>query len=244
MKPSGYSVTALWKASLRDLPNRRPSFFIAGMVVLALVGLLVGWAAGIGRDETWRLALPVVFLLPVAVTSAVLLRPGDGRRRREASLSRTTILAHTAFSAMSLVTLSAYFMRFALETLQHSARLPAVLPAGLLGVYAGSFLSSVLWAPRSLPRSPQDDALAARREVRWLPLALGCQGFLIALGVFLGAWFLHDDLAWEDLFVAGVTALGSTLLLFFGIQIVYRFAVLALHSIPPDLLHKANNQVE
>jgi hypothetical protein len=244
MVPTPYSVSALWEASLRDLPGRRPSFFTGSLFVLAFIGLLAWWAAGSAMEDIWRVALPLVILLPAAVASVVLLRARIGSRKRGAALTRLTVLLQVAFSALFLLVLSGYAFRIALDVGVRFAQWPRALMLGLMGLYGATALAALLWAPRSLPRSPEHDELAAKRGGKWLPWVMGCQGFLISTGVFVGVWFLHDESPWEYALVIGIAALASTLLLFFGILIVHRFALLALCPIPPGLLHKSNSQVE
>jgi hypothetical protein len=204
-------------------------------MVLVFFGLIAWWVDGFTPKETLGVFLPLAVLLPVTILAWVLGRRIGGQGRRRVAPARVTVLVYMSFHVLFILVLSGYLLRIALSFTWLFGGLPRLLPIGLLGVYALSAVSAVMWAPRSLPRSPEDDALAARREARWLPLALGCQGCLISAGVFLSAWLLHTEAPWENLLIVGVTGLGSTLLLFFGILGVYRYALLVLCPMPAEI---------
>jgi hypothetical protein len=71
---------------------------------------------------------------------------------------------------------------------------------------------------------------------------MGCQGLLVGAGVFIGAWFLHGDVPWEGLFIVGSSTLAAVLLVTVAVLGLYRFAVLSLHPIPPDVLDEMGIQ--
>jgi hypothetical protein len=228
MNPNQYSTRALWAASVKDAATRRASFFPSGFVVLAFFGLIAWWVDDFPPGEAWKVLLPLAVLLPVTILAWVLGRRLGRKGRRSPAPTRVTVLTYMAFHVLFILGLSAYLLRIGLSFTWLFGGVPSASPIALLSVYALSAVLAVVWAPRSLPRSVEDVALAAKREARWLPLALGCQGFLISVGVFLSAWLLHNEVRWENLLVVGLAGLTSTLLLFFGVLGVYRYALLVL----------------
>jgi hypothetical protein len=239
MNANQYAARALWAASVKDAATRRASFFPSGFVVLTLFGLIAWWVDGFPPREAWKVLLPLAVLLPVTILAWLLGRRFGRRGRRHPALTRVTVLAYMAFYVCFILALSAYLLRIGLSFTWLFGGVPSALPIALLSVYALSALLAAVWAPRSLPRSAEDVSLAAKREARWLPLALGCQGFLISAGVFLSAWFLHNEVPWQNLLVVGVAGLTSTVLLFFGILGVYRYGLLMLSPMPGEALQGA-----
>lgn len=144
-------------------------------------------------------------------------------------------LAHRAYFGVMLLSLSAYLLRVATDFATQLTELPPWIVSSLLALYGLSAAAAVAWAPSSLPRSAEDDAQAAQRGMRWLPWVIGLQGALIGLGVFLGAWFMHNEISLGGLFFVGLSSLAAFLMVMFGILGLHRFVVLALNPIPPEI---------
>jgi len=235
MTPREYSIQSLWRSVLRDIPKRRASFFISGAIAPLVLWFLVAMLVHFQIEEIKLAAIPIVLLLPLGLVAAFSLRTARSHRFRDGRLQRWTALVHSLFYGAFLLTLSTYFLRVAIESGARYSSLPFFVYPGLLVLYGLTMVASAIWGPSSLPRSQADDDLAASRGVRWLPWVMGCQGSLIGLGVFLGAWLLHDDVPWGVLLVIGTSSLAAIVGLGVSTLGIYRFFILALHPIPEEL---------
>lgn len=97
-------------------------------------------------------------------------------------------------------------------------------------------IAGALWAPQSLPRSADADVNAVRREGKWLPWVVAVQGGLVSLGVFLGVWAAQGSEAWTYFLVAGFGALTALIMVTLGFVSLYRFVILASHTIPAEAI--------
>lgn len=232
---TAYPVEAAWRGALQDIRQRRASFFTYGLVAPLVFWLVVIMLARFDSDVILRALIPVVALLPIAVLSAVLLQ--RARRHAFAGKRQQQVIAvlHRLYYASMLLSLSAYILRAGTYYAAELTSLPYWVTPALFVLYFASAIAAGLWAPSSLPRSAEDEALAARRGARWLPWVIGAQGSLIGLGVFLGAWFMHNDVSWADLFLLGLSAFGSMFLVMLSVIGIHRFFVLATNPIPPGV---------
>ena len=147
-------------------------------------------------------------------------------------------LAHRAYFGVMLLSLSAYFLRVATDFATQLTELPPWVVSSLLALYGLSAAAAIAWAPSSIARSAEDDAQSAQRGMRWLPWVIGLQASLVGLGVFLGAWFMHNEISLGGLFFVGLSSLAAFLMVMFGILGLYRFVVLTLNPIPPEIQHE------
>ena len=235
MTISSYSLQSLWRGILRDIPHRKASFFISSLIAPVIMWLALGMAVKFDSRELVRTSIPVLIMTPIGILSAVILRSTRGRRIKDGRSQRITALIHGIYYGVALISLSAYFLRIAIETGQRYLNLPFQVYPGLLALYLLSGLAAAAWSPSSIPRTQADDDLAFRRGIRWLPWAMGIQGSLIGFGVFLSAWLMHNEVAWEGLLVVGVASLCATVLLMVTVLGFYRFLVLALYPIPKEI---------
>jgi hypothetical protein len=102
-----------------------------------------------------------------------------------------------------------------------------------VALYALSTVAGLLWAPHSLPKKPEDVALAASRDIRWLPWVIAVQGGLASLGVFLGVWISRGTGTWAYFLVMGLSALFAMIMVTLGLSMFYRF-VAFLFNPPPQ----------
>jgi len=235
MSVSSYSVQSLWRGILRDISHRKASFFISSLVAPMIMWVALGMALKFESQELFRTSIPLLLMMPIGILSAVILRSSRGRWIKDGRVQRITALIHGIYYGVALISLSAYFLRIAIETGQRYLKLPFLVYPGLLALYLLSGLAAAAWSPYSIPRTRADDDLAAKRGIRWLPWAMGVQGSLIGLGVFLSAWLMHNEVAWEGLLVVGLASLCATVLLMVTILGFYRFFILALYPIPKEI---------
>ena len=235
MSVSSYSVQSLWRGILRDIPHRKASFFITSLIAPVIMWVALGWAVRFETHELFRTSIPVLAMIPLGILSAGILRSSRGRRIKDVRAARLTALIHGLYYGVWLVSLSAYFLRIAIETGQRYLKLPFLIYPGLLALYFLSGLAAAAWAPSSIPRTQADDDQATRRGIRWLPWAMGVQGSLISLGVFTSAWLMHNEVAWEGLLVVGMALLCASVVLMVTVLGFYRFFVLALYPIPKEI---------
>ena len=233
-----YPVKALWRGVLEDIPRRRASFFLSSFFAPLVFWLMLGMATRFDKQELVRGSVGVVAVAAFGVISAGLL--GSARRRKYRHIGRQRVvgLVHSIHYGVMLLSLATYSLRVAIDYAAGYTQLPFWIQPGLLALDGFSALAAAAWAPSSLPRSAEDDTLAARRGVRWFPWVMGLQGSLIGLGVFLGAWFMHNEVSWGGLFLVGLLSLGAMLFLAVSILGLYRFFVLALNPISPELQEK------
>lgn len=165
---------------------------------------------------------------------------GQGARRsyssrappqRQYSASRVVVLTHQAHSVLAILALSFYSLVLAQ---QMALRVGARMGAALAIVYVLSGMAGVVWGPRSLPQSADDDGEATRRDVKWLPWVMGLHGSLVNLGVFLGIWATQGSGSWAYYLVGGLGALAALITVTLGFVSLYRLTVLASHPIPDE----------
>lgn len=228
-------VPSAWRGAIRALQLARPTMALGGLFVVAVFWLLTGLRPGFSRSSLLRDALPLPPLLILAVVSTVMQLVRRRRSRADLVLTSWVVLVNTLTGGFFLVTLSAYSLLLAIQATTRGLDYPAAIPAFVVGLYAFSTVSAVVWSPRSIPMSRADDDQAAARDVKWLPLILGAQASLIGLGVFLSAFAARTKPDYGYLWLGGVSALGAAFMVFFGVLFVYRFVFLALHPIPPEV---------
>jgi len=233
MRVDDYALKALWTSALRDLPFRKASFFVTSLIAPSVLWLLGAALAGLGTPISMVGLAGLGLLAVLAVSSSLLQVRWKSRTRSAKPSTRVVISTHQAYYSLMILILSFYCLVFALQI---AHRVEGFFYDGILLIYVLSAVAGALWAPRSLPKTPEDDALAARREVRWLPWVMGAQGALISLGVFLGVWLSRDGAAWTYFLGMGLAALSATLMVTLGLITIYRFAILALRPIPSDAL--------
>ena len=230
-----YSIRSVWRGVLEDIPKRRPSFFLTSFVAPFVGWLMVAMLVHFESDELTRISVPLPLILALGLVSAGSLRLARRNKFRDLRQQKYVALLNSLYYGVMLLSLSAYFLRVALDYGWQYSNLPSWFGPALLAFYAFTALATTAWSPFSLPRSPVDDAIAAQRAVKWLPWVMGLQGSLIGLGVFLGAWLMHDEVSWEGLLLLGLASLCALLLLAVTILGVYRFFILAFNPIPPEL---------
>lgn len=224
--------TNLWRWHLRDLPRRRPSWFLSSqMVPLLFWGLF----NGLRSFEPGWIAASAVLLLPVVCAGSAafailrrLRRKGTGRRH----LLRAGVLASSCYYAVAGVVTSIYMLGMALEA---TAQLPSEASAarGILVVaYCVSALLAFFFSPHTLVQSEGEVRQSEERHSRWFPWALGCQAALVGSGVFLGSWLLHGEAAWGGLLVGGMAALGGLILVTMSMIGLHRFILLLASAMP------------
>jgi len=233
MRVDDYALEALWSSALRDLPSRKASFFVTSLVAPGVLWLLGAALAGLSTPVSMVGLAGLVFLGVLAVSSSLLQVQWKSRTASARLSTRVVISTHQAYYSLMILFLSFYCLVFALQI---ALRVEIFFYNSILLIYVLSAVAGALWAPRSLPKAPEDDALAARREVRWLPWVFGAQGALVSLGVFLGVWLSRDGAAWMYFLGMGLAALSATLMVTLGLITIYRFAILALRPIPSDAL--------
>lgn len=235
MNEPNYGIVSSWRSALKDLPQRRPSATISGLFAPAVFWLLSGLFTRPSLAGLLKSGIPLVFLMVLALASYIVLRNYRNRRRRDATSTRLTALVNIMFAGPFLVVISAYSLQLALALTALEPPLPPVVSISIVGLYLFSAFAAILWCPWSLPRSKLDDELATTRQFKWLPWLIGTQASLVGLGVFLGAWLMHEEYSWESLLWAGLGTLCAVLTVTFGILFLYRFIVLALHPIPQEI---------
>ena len=233
MRVDDYALKSLWSSALRALPFRKASFFVTSLVAPGVLWLLGAALAGIGTPISVVGLAGLVLLGVLAVSSSLLQVRWKSRAGSARPSTRVVISTQQAYYSLMILFLSFYCLVFALQI---ALRVESAFYISILLIYVLSAVAGALWAPRSLPKAPEDDALAARREVRWLPWVLGAQGALISLGVFLGVWLSRDGGTWTYFLGMGLAALSAMLMVTLGIVMVYRFAILALRPIPSEAL--------
>lgn len=236
MKPRSYALESIWRSALKEFTRQKPSFFVTSLVAPLALWLIVSLLTRFEAAQLRRDFIPVLTLMPIAVFAWLSLGRAQKRHSRSGRTWRYLTLVQRVYYCGALLCVSAYFMRAGLGYVELYTDLPGWLPVALLALFAASILFGSIWAPRSLPRSAEDDALAVSREARWLPWVMAFQSTLVGVGVFLGAWFMHDEVSWEGLLVLGLSELVAVTVVFFTVLAVFRFLVLSLHPIPPTVL--------
>jgi len=223
----------LWRWHLRDLPQRRPSWFLSSQMVPLLFWALFN---GLRSFEPRWATLSALLMIPVVCAGAAsfaLLRSLKGQRgASKERLLRTGVLASSLYYTIAGAVTSAYMLGIALEAAAELRQGAVGARWILLVMYALSALLSLVYSPHTLVRSEEQERESRQRESRWLPWALGCQGFLVAAGVFLASWLLHGEFSWESLLLGGLAALGALILVTFSMIGLHRFFVLAGSPIP------------
>ncbi len=222
----------LWRWHLRDLRHRRPSWFLENQGVPVFCWGILG---GFKSFDAQFLALTALPLIPIAFlgwSSYFLLRRLKGRRSKGDDTMRLTVLVNSLYYGTVLAVTSAYMLGIALHVVSTLPHLGVPLRDILIGLYVVSGIASLAYSPWSMARSIEDEQKAREREGRWLPWALGCQGLLVGIGVFLGSWFLHEDISWEPILLGGLATLGALLLISVSMIGFQRFVILA-RSEPP-----------
>jgi hypothetical protein len=191
----------------------------------------------VGPDlgELVKLLIPIPLMLLLGVIGIVALRSTRKSGFLILRRQRLTALLHRMFFVAMLLSISAYLLRIAVEFTTRYTELPSLAATGQIILYGVSVLLGILWAPSSLPRSVTDDATSAERGARWIPWVVGIQSAMVGLGVFLGAWFMHDEVTWGGLLLVGLSTLTAMLIVTGSILGFYRFLILALNEIPPQL---------
>lgn len=229
----GDAPEVLWHWHLRDLRRRRPSWFLESQGLPFLFwGILVGFK----WFDVQFLALTALLLIPVAFlgwSSYALLRGLKARSGYNNDRVRVSVLVNSLYFATAGAVTSAYMLGIALHVVSTLPHLDVPLRNILIGLYIVSGIASLAYSPWSMTRSIEDEQRSRQREGRWLPWALGCQGLLVGIGVFLGSWFLHEDISWEAILLAGLATLGALLLITFSMIGFHRFVILAGSHLPP-----------
>jgi hypothetical protein len=143
------------------------------------------------------------------------------------------VVVHQAYYSLAILSLSFYFVVLALQFAQ---KLGAAYFQGLVATYLLSLALGIYWAPRSLPRSRHDEAIAETRERNWLPWVIAGQTIAVSIGVVLGVWYSRGGGSWMRPAAFGVGALASMLLVTLGVSILYRLLLFMRNPIPPEAL--------
>jgi hypothetical protein len=123
--------------------------------------------------------------------------------------------------------------------LQIALRVAGPFYIGSVVLYALSTCAGLLWAPHSLPKKPEDVALAASRDIRWLPWVIAVQSGVTSLGVFLGVWISRGTGTWAYFLVMGLSALFAMIMVTLGLSMFYRFIVFLSNPPPAEALKDA-----
>ncbi|MGH2605060.1 MAG: hypothetical protein ACRDG5_00575, partial [Anaerolineales bacterium] len=229
-----YPVLSAWRSAVRGVRQTRPGAMIAGLVVPVVCWLLVTAYSGFTAAATLQAAVPLPFLLILALASSLTHRFGSRKRRANLWVTRWTVLIDSSLVSLYLLTLSGYMLRLSVAVAAGERALPSLASGVIVGMYVGTALFGILWSPRSVPRSKADDDQAAARDAKWLPRILGAQGSLIGIGVFLSILSARSDSPGKDLWIVILGLIGAMMTVFIGVLIFYRFIFLALHPIPPE----------
>lgn len=226
-------INNIWRWHLRDLPHRRPSWFLSSLIVpTAFWAFLVAIAPLQGWLEL-MLLLPLFVIAAIGVTSFFGLIAYREACRRDLRSVRRLVLVNSLYYAGAGLVSSAYLLGIAAALVARLPGLPFNLGGAFLAAYLLTGLASALFAPHTLVTTPREEVEAQEREASLLPWALGCQGFLVGMGVLLGSWFLQVNTSWEVLLGVGFSALASLVLLTLAMVGMHRF-VLLLRTYPPD----------
>lgn len=225
----------MWRGALQGVRTSRASFFttslVAPLVCWGLVVLLSGFNGGV----VIKTLLPVLAMVPIGVASSITVNTLRKGGTKAAAAYRRVALLLRVYYVTILLEMSVYLL---IMGIYFTAGLPSrtkwVAPA-LLVMFLSSILAAIVWAPSSLPRTAEDDAIADRRAARWLPWVMGLQGALIGIGVFFGAWIMHDDTPWGGLLAAGLSSLLALLLVLIGVLGIHRFVVMVMNPIPAEV---------
>lgn len=236
MKVDAYVLRGIWSSALRGLPSRRASFFVTSLIGPGIFWLLGAALAGMARPISLLGLAGLAGLGVLGVASAWLQVRWKSRGTSAKPSSRTVASVHQAYYSCAILLLSFYCLILALQA---ALRVKGPFYVSVIVLYVLSAGAGMWWAPRSMPRKPQDETLAARREIRWLPWVIGLQGGLTSLGVFLGVWAARGSGAWAYFLVLGLGTLLSLMTVTLGLAIAYRFAVLLFSPIPVEALRDA-----
>jgi hypothetical protein len=235
MRVDPYALKSMWTSVLRSLPFRRSSFFVTSLVAPGVLWLIGAVLAGIGSPISLIGLAGLAGLCLLGISSSLLHTRWKSRGNSTKPSTRLVVAIQQAYYSITILLLSFYCIVFAFEI--------ALIVKGLyynvlLVAYILSVIAGLLWAPRSLPSKPEDDALAARREVKWLPWVTAAQAAAISIGVFLGVWTSRGAGRWEYYLVMGLSGLLGLLMVTFGLAYIYRFFVFATKTIPPEVLQE------
>ena len=232
---SSYAFDRLWEAILDEIPRRRTSFFLTSPLACFLF-----WVIGIGIAKNPPSTLipslvPSIAVLALGVASFLALKRWKRRSRKTVSSTRRVALTNLAYYSTMLLVLSFYSLWIAIGASPSSSPAPSPMGILLAGVYALSIMASLLWAPRSLPRSPVDDQGAGHRQGAWVPSILVAQGCAVGAAVFTGAWLREEWASFGAMLVIGLFGLSAVLLVTVGVLASYRWLALASRPCPTDV---------
>jgi len=216
-----------WQSELAMRETRNPSWVLRALVAPAAFWLgLNMWSrfqpAMIVKSS---LALGVlVFYASCCFLALKTLWPHRAGNRRSDILARLVLVQ---YSSITLFWLSAASLSVAVLGMENLPLLEAA--SGTIGAAWFALIggAAIAIAPGAVRVSEKGRSEMAAREVKWLPYALGCQGLLVGIGVFLGAFLMRGSGHSGVLFVSGLSLLGSGLLEFFGVIGSCRFIILA-----------------
>ncbi len=236
MRVDTFALRTIWTSSLRDLPFRKPSFFVTSLIAPGVFWLFGAALAGFGEPMSLVGLGGLAGLSALGLGSSFMQLRWKSRGKTGRPSSRTLISVHQAYYSCMILLLSAYCLVLALQV---ALRLTGPFYGGALVLYVLSAIAGAFWAPRSLPSGPQDIASAGSREVRWLPWVIAVQGSLTSLGVFLGVWISRGSGTWAYFLVMGLSALLALITVTLGLSMFYRFLVFVINPLPLEALKDA-----
>jgi len=233
MRIDSFALKTIWTSALRDLPFRKASFFVTSLIAPGVFWVFGAALAGFAEPISLLGLGGLGGLTVLGLGSSLLQLRWKSRRRTGRPSSRIVVSVHQAYYSCMVLLLSFFCLVLALQV-----ALRAMTPfyTAAIVLYALSALAGVLWAPRSMPSKTQDVALAASREIRWLPWVIAAQSALTSLGVFAGVWISRGTGTWAYFLVLGLSALLALIMVTLGLSLFYRFLVFVFNRPPAEAL--------
>lgn len=231
MRVDSFALKTIWSSALRDLAHRKPSFFVTSLVAPGSFWFFGGALAGLSEPISLAGLAALAGLAVLGVGSSLLQLRWKSRRKTSRPSGRVVISVQQAYYSGAILLMSFYCMVLALQI---ALRVAGPFYVASVVLFALSTIAGLLWAPHSLPKKPEDLALAASRDIRWLPRVIAVQSGLTSLGVFLGVWISRGTGTWAYFLVMGLSALLAMIMMTLGLSMFYRFLVFLFNPPPAE----------